>query len=117
MELTNETDHATIAGVFVLTAIVFGLDLLTPSELAVWTLYLVPLGLSRWSFHKNLTVSLGMVCTALIICAHLYNPGTTHDLAIMNRVLGILMVWVSVFSSKSTDCEVCLTSFPRRLLR
>lgn len=57
-----------------LTLIVFVLDLLTPSEVAVWTLYLVPLGLTRWSFHKHLTVSLAIVCTALIICAHLYNP-------------------------------------------
>ena len=100
MELTKETDHATVAVVFVLTAMVFVLDLLTPSEIAVWTLYLVPLGISRWSIHKHLTVSLGILCSALIICAHLYNPGTTHDLAIINRVLGILMVWVSVFFLK-----------------
>ena len=33
MELTKETDHATVAVVFVLTAMVFILDLLTPSEL------------------------------------------------------------------------------------
>jgi len=35
MELTKETDQATVAVVFMLTAIVFVLDLLTPSETAV----------------------------------------------------------------------------------
>jgi Flp pilus assembly protein TadB len=57
-------------------------------------------GLTRWSFRKHLTISLAIVCTALIICAHLYNPGATQDIAIINRVLGILMVWVSAFFLK-----------------
>jgi len=100
MELTKETDQATVAVVFMLTAIVFVLDLLTPSEIAVWTLYLVPLGLTRWSFVKHLTFGLAGGCTVLIICAHLYNPGATHDIAIINRVLGIMMVWVSAFFLK-----------------
>jgi hypothetical protein len=100
MELAKENDHATVAVVLILTGIVFVLDLLTPSEIAVWTLYLVPLGLSRWSVHKHLTVSVAIFCTALIVCAHLYNPGTTQDIAIINRVLGILMVWVSAFFLK-----------------
>jgi hypothetical protein len=49
MEQTRENDQALVAVVFMLTGIVFVLDLLTPSEIAVWTLYLVPLGLTRWS--------------------------------------------------------------------
>jgi hypothetical protein len=100
MELTKENDQALVAVVFMLTGIVFVLDLLTPSEIAVWTLYLVPLGLTRWSHIKHLTLSIGGGCTVLIICAHLYYPGPTHDLAIINRVLGIVMVWVSVFFLK-----------------
>jgi hypothetical protein len=100
MELTKENDHALITVVCTLTLIVFVLDLLTPSEIAVWTLYLVPLGISRWSFLKHLTVILAIVCTTLITCAHLYNPGTTQDIAIINRVLGIVMVWVSAFFLK-----------------
>ena len=100
MELTKETDYATVAVVIVLTAIVFVLDLVTPSEIVVWTLYLVPLGLTRWSFHKHLAVSLAIVCTALIICAHLYNPGATQYIAMTNRAFGILMVWISTFFLK-----------------
>ena len=100
MELTKEPDQATVTVVCMLTVIVFILDVLTPSEIAVWTLYLVPLGLTRWSYFKHLTVAISGVCTALIILAHLYNPGPTQDIAIMNRVLGILMVWVSAFFLK-----------------
>ena len=100
MELTKETDQALLPVVFTLTGIVFALDLLTPSEIAVWTLYLVPLGISRWSSLKHLTVGLAVLCTSLVICAHLYNSGTTHDLAIINRVLGVLMVWLTAFFLK-----------------
>ena len=100
MELTKETDKALITIVITLTVIVFVFDLLTPSELAVWTLYLLPLGLTRWAYLKHLTVTLAAVCTALIICAHLYNPGATHDVAIINRVFGTVMIWVSAFFLK-----------------
>ena len=100
MDLTKENDQPLVVVVITLTVIVFVLDLLTPSEIAVWTLYLVPLGLTRWSHLKHLTVALTSACTALIIFAHLYNPGPTLDIAIMNRVFGIVMVWVAVFFLK-----------------
>lgn len=100
MELAKENDQATVAVVFVLTAMVFFLDFLTPSEISAWSLYLVPLGFSRWSYYKHLTVGLAVLCTSLIICAHLYNSGATHDIAIINRVLGIIMVWVATFFLK-----------------
>ena len=97
MELTKESDRALVT-----VAVTFNCDRISfrpahPFRVAVWTFYLIPLGLTRWSFFKYLTVSIAGVCTALIILAHLYNPGTTHDIAIINRVLGIVMVWVSAF--------------------
>ena len=100
MDHAQENDLALIVVVFVLSGVVFVLDLLTPSELAVWSLYLVPLGLSRWSHFKQLTVGLAILCTSLIFCAHFYNPGPTHDVAIINRVFGIVMVWVAAFFLK-----------------
>ena len=45
MEQAQENDQALVAVVFMLTGIVFVLDMLTPSEIAVWTLYLVRSGL------------------------------------------------------------------------
>jgi len=100
MEQTKETDQALVIVVFVLTGIVFALDLITPSEIVAWTLYLVPLGLSHWSPLKNLTVGLAVLCTSLIICAHFYNPGPTQEIAIINRVFGLVMVWVTTFFLK-----------------
>ena len=100
MEQAKETDQGLVAVVFVLTGIVFVLDLITPSEIVAWTLYLVPLGLSHWSPLKNLTVGLAVLCTSLIICAHLYNPGATQEIALINRVFGLVMVWVTTFFLK-----------------
>jgi hypothetical protein len=100
MEQAEQTDQAVTPVILTTTLIVFVLDILTPSDIAVWSLYLIPLGYTRWSHVRHLTVILAGFCTALIICAHLYNPGPTHDIAIINRVLGILMVWVSVFFLK-----------------
>ena len=100
MDDAQANDYALVTVVFTLTGVVFVLDLLTPSELAVWTLYLVPLGLSRWSYLRHFTVAIAILCTSLIICAHLYNPGATHDVAIINRVFGTVMIWVSAFFLK-----------------
>ena len=100
MELTKETDQAVVAVVIALSLIVFVLDLLTPSEIAVWTLYLVPVGITRWSYLKHVTICLAALCTLLIIVAHAYNPGATQHVAIINRIFGILAVWILAFFLK-----------------
>ena len=100
VEQARENDQALVTVVFILTGIVFVLDLLTPSEISVWALYVVPLGLTRWSYLKHLTVSIACLCTTCIVCAHIYNPGVTHDIAMINRVFGIVMVWVTTFFLK-----------------
>ena len=100
MELTKETNWATVIVVFLLTVIVFVLDLRTPSDIAAWTLYSVPLGLTRRSHLKHLTVSLAVVCTALIILAHIFSVSVTEDIAAINRILSIVMVWVFAFFLK-----------------
>ena len=100
MEQTKETDQGLVAVIFTLTGIVFVLDLITPSEIVAWTLYLVPLGLSHWSSLKKLTIGVAVLCTSLIICAHVYNPGPTQEIAIINRVFGLVMVWVATFFLK-----------------
>jgi hypothetical protein len=100
MELTDETDQPLVIGALTLTLIVFVLDSLMPSEIAVFMLYVVPLGLTRWSNLKHLTFILAGVVTALIIFAHLINPGAIQEVAITNRILGIVTVWVSAFFLK-----------------
>jgi hypothetical protein len=100
VEQAKESDQALVTIVFILTGIVFALDLLTPSEISVWALYAVPLGLTRWSLLKHLTVSVAVLCTSCIACAHIYNPGATQDVAMINRVFGIVMIWVFTFFLK-----------------
>jgi len=100
VEQAKESDQALVTIVFILTGIVFVLDLLTPSEISFWALYTVPLGLTRWSDIKHLTVSIAVLCTSCIVCAHIYNPGVTQDVAMINRVFGIVMVWVITFFLK-----------------
>ena len=100
MEQAKEDSQALTAVVFVLTGIVFVLDLITPSELAVWSLYLFPLGFSRWSHVKGLTVGLAGMCTVLIIIAHFYDPGPILEIAIIDRVFGLIMVWGTTFFLK-----------------
>ena len=100
VEQAKESDQALVTIVFILTGIVFVLDLLTPSEISFWALYTVPLGLTRWSDIKHLTVSIAVLCTSCIVCSHIYNPGVTQDVAMINRVFGIVMVWVITFFLK-----------------
>lgn len=100
MELTQETDQPLVIGALTLALSVFILDSLLPSEVAVYMLYVIPLGITRWSNIKRLTFILVAVITALIIAAHVLNPGSVQEVAITNRILGIVMVWVVAFFLK-----------------
>ena len=94
----KETDHALTAVIITITGIVFVLDLFTPSVIAIWALYILPLGLGRWSPQGALTFILAGVCTVLIILGHLYSPpGPAHEIALLNRVLGVAMIWMAAF--------------------
>lgn len=48
--------------VFALTVIVFVLDLTTPLVIAIWVLYILPLGLTPWSSFRPLTASVAGAC-------------------------------------------------------
>ena len=100
VDLTGRTDKPLVIGVFTLTLSVFILDLLIPSEIAVYVLYVLPLGLTRSANIKHLTLPLAGMITGLIVFAHLVNPGTIQEVAITNRMLGIVMVWVVAFFFK-----------------
>ena len=98
MEEPKPTDHALTAIIIALTVMVFVLDLMTPLGLAIWALYILPLGLTRWSSVRPLTFMLAGTCTAFIIVGYLYSPpGASPDIALINRVLGVLMVWIAAF--------------------
>jgi hypothetical protein len=101
MDESTKADHSISVVVVVLTAIVFVLDVMTPLGIAIWALYVLPLGLTRWSPLKPLIFIIAGVCTGLIVLGYLYSPpGGSPDIAILNRILGVLMVWIAAFFLK-----------------
>jgi hypothetical protein len=98
MEEPKQADHAVTAVIFALTAMVCVLDVLTPVGIAIWALYILPLGFTRWSAVEHLVFIVAGACTALIMLGYVYSPpGASVEVAMMNRMLGVLMVWISVF--------------------
>ena len=96
MEEPIKTYHSVTAVVLALTVMVFVLDLMTPLGIAIWILYVLPVGLTRWSPFEPLTASVAGACTALMIFGYFNSsPGIDPEIAFINRLLGILMLWVT----------------------
>ena len=94
-------DRVLILVIAALTAGVFVLDLLTPLGIAIWALYVLPLGLSRWFSFRQMTWVVAGTCTALIILGYFYSPpGASFDVAVINRSLGVVVVWIAAFFLK-----------------
>lgn len=74
MEEPKPTDHELTGVIVMITVLVFVLNLILPSEVAMWVLYMVPLELTRWSSIGQLTFILSGACTVLIVLGHLYFP-------------------------------------------
>lgn len=97
MQMEPRTNYALEGIVFIITLLVFGLDLITPLGMATWALYVLPIGLTRWSNVQQLTVIIGAICSVLIVVGYVFSPGSASEIAIVNRGLGLLMVWVVMF--------------------
>jgi len=84
-----------------LLVLLFVLDLLTPSGIAIWALYVLPLGLSCWLSDRYLTVVVAGACTVLILLGYPHSPpGASPEVVVINRFLGVLMVWIAAFFLK-----------------
>jgi hypothetical protein len=93
MDEPKKADHLISVVVMALTAMMLVPDVMTPLGIAAWALYVLPLGLTRWSPLGPLTFNVAGVCTALIVLGALSSlPGASPDVAISNRILGLLMV-------------------------
>lgn len=58
---------------------------------------MLPLGLSL----RYVTWVVAGACTALILLGYLYSPpGPSFEVAVINRSLGVLMVWIAAFFLK-----------------
>ena len=97
----TQANHTLTAVIVALIGIVFVLDLMTPLGMAIWALYILPLGLTRWSVFEPLTFIIAGTCTVLIVLGYLFSPpGPYSEIAIVNRGLGLLMVWIAAFFLK-----------------
>jgi hypothetical protein len=98
MEEPKQADHAVIVVIVALTGIVFILDVLTPLGIAIWAMYVLPLGITRWSSVSHLGFIVAGACTLLIMLGYVYSPPSAAlEVGIMNRGLGVLMVWITAF--------------------
>jgi signal transduction histidine kinase len=71
------------------------LDSLTPLNVDEWMLYYVPLVLSFALFQPALPIGIAIVTTILIIVASVLGPpGVELYIEVVNRVLGVLSLWV-----------------------
>ncbi len=101
MDEPKKADYSISVLVVALSAIVFVLDVITLLGIAIWALYILPLGLTRWSPLGPLTFIVAGAYTALIVLGYLFSPpGTSPDVSIFNRTLGVLMVWIAAFFLK-----------------
>ena len=93
-----QADHAMTAVIVALIGIVFVLDLLTPLGLVIWVLYVIPLGLTTWSSIRTLLPISAGVCSILLILGYFFSPqGVSFEYAVINRSLGIALLWIVVF--------------------
>ena len=94
----TQADHAMTAVIMALIGIVFVLDLLSPLGIVIWVLYVIPLGLTTWSPVRRLLPGSAVVCSVLLILGYIYSPsGVLFEYAVINRSLGIALLWIVVF--------------------
>ncbi|HEX2866747.1 MAG TPA: PAS domain S-box protein [Ignavibacteriales bacterium] len=79
-------------------AVTFALDLYRPVGFVEWLLYYAPLFYSFRKFSDKVTISLGCVSTVLITAGfmiqHMHGE---YQHALINRLLGISLLWVTIF--------------------
>jgi CheY-like chemotaxis protein len=78
----------------VLAAAIFVADLYTVLGLAVWILYIVPIGLSMRGTSPSAPLGLAAACTALMVLTFLTDdPGLSWWFALINRICGVVVIW------------------------
>ncbi len=76
----------------------FVLDLLTPLGMAVWILYLCPLGLTYWLPHRRAPLIMASTCSVLVVVGLIFSPGRTSFVvmvALFNRLIGLCIFWIT----------------------
>jgi len=95
---TDKTTSTVFPAIVLLTATIFILDSLTPLGVAVWLLYLylLPLLVSTRAGKRWYPTIVATICTGMIVLGFFLSPpGVSVKLALLNRAMGISVLWVT----------------------
>lgn len=89
-------------GIFLLTAGIFALDLVTPRGTVVWMLYLIPLLLTYFSPRERDPLYFSVLFTLLVWLGFMLAPaGLPEPYALLNRGLGLTVMWAFALAMHS----------------
>jgi len=95
---------------------IFIFDLLTPATSAVGILYLLPMLILLWHPNRRLTFVVAFSATILTVIGGLGSPSDDRELAILNRVLTVFVLWfVAVLYLKRVATQASLEKTNVRL--
>ena len=99
-----------------LTIGIFVFDWLTPAAAVVGILYLLPMMIYLWNPNRRLTIVVASSATILTVIGGLGNPSDDRELAILNRVLTVFVLWfVAVLYLKRVATQASLEKSNVRL--
>lgn len=83
------------------TLMIFLMDLLTPLDFTVWSLYLIPLLLSSQTREPLLPVALAVICTVLMVGGDLLTPNTSAPvIQNFNYSIGVMVMWATAILAR-----------------
>ena len=93
----------------VLAAAVFVGDLYTPVDIAVWTLYVLPIGLTLLARNPSAPIIGAAGCTLLMgVTLFTDTPGVTPRVAYVNRGCGLVVIWtIAALARNLIDSRNC----------
>ena len=99
-----------------LTIGIFVFDWLTSAAAVVGILYLLPMMIYLWNPNRRLTIVVASSATILTVIGGLGNPSDDRELAILNRVLTVFVLWfVAVLYLKRVETQASLEKSNVRL--
>ena len=97
----NQANKPVLAAVLALSAVVFGIDFLTPIGVTDWVFYLLPVALCVLQNNPRLPWGAAALSTVLLVTGYLVSPPglVSAGTAILNRCFGVLsMVCVAALA-------------------
>ncbi|HXF92519.1 MAG TPA: PAS domain S-box protein [Nitrospiraceae bacterium] len=107
MRRLAQSDHVAQATIGASFVGIFLLDLFSPPDVAVWSLYLFPLWLARRSSNRWFPIAVAVVGTGLIVAGYVLSPpGAAIRFALVNRALGVLTLWtLALLARRRVDMD------------